>query len=195
MTSQRLFFFFFLMIRRPPRSTLFPYTTLSDMPAIARPPLGPSRFSSVAPAEASISANSAFELHAQDSSWTDQQASSAMSGLTKLGRTAGMEVRLRLTGTEQWSQLELYDAVKDRKSTRLNSSHSQISYAVFCLKNKSQHQTARSSELRCQPSALGLGKPPLPRPLSAGTNPCRSFPARCSVRSWTPSRLTTYTGP
>ena len=82
------------------------------MPAIARPPLGPSPFSSVAPAEASISANSAFELHAQDSSWTDQQASSAMSGLTKLGRTAGMEVRLRLTGTEQWSQLELYDAVK-----------------------------------------------------------------------------------
>src|SRR2546430_8358958 len=96
MTSQRLFFFFFLMIRRPPRSTLFPYTTLSRSPAIARPPLGPSPFSSVAPAEASISANSAFELHAQDSSWTDQ----------------------------------------DRKSTRLNSSHSQISYAVFCLKKK-----------------------------------------------------------
>ena len=82
------------------------------MPAVARPPLGPSPFSSVAPAEAPVSASSASELHVQDTSWSDQQASSAMSGLTKLARTAGMEVRLQLTGTEQWSQLELYEAVK-----------------------------------------------------------------------------------
>src|SRR2546430_17643009 len=75
-----IFFFFFLMIRRPPRSTLFPYTTL---------------FRSV----------------------TLKQANS--------GR--------------QRSSLDLVTNVRtsqDRKSTRLNSSHSQISYAVFCLKKK-----------------------------------------------------------
>src|SRR6266567_7957207 len=68
-------FFFFLMIRRPPRSTLFPYTTLS------RP----------APRTTCCSPTAA-------------------------GRTG--------------------PATPDRKSTRLNSSHSQISYAVFCLKKK-----------------------------------------------------------
>src|SRR2546430_11305662 len=77
------------MIRRPPRSTLFPYTTL---------------FRSC--------------------------ASGALSVL--LGA--------------QWIMGGLHDVVKsDRKSTRLNSSHSQISYAVFCLKKKKQvskHDTA-----------------------------------------------------
>src|SRR5437868_15007731 len=72
------FFFFFLMIRRPPRSTLFPYTTLfrshglcdAAIPHLTRPPMG------------------------------------SLSGQ------------------------------RDRKSTRLNSSHVSISYAVFCLKKK-----------------------------------------------------------
>src|SRR6266853_2816191 len=69
-------FFFFLMIRRPPRSTLFPYTTL---------------FRSRAPRPCSLP-------------------------------TRGKDWRSR--------------GPRDRKSTRLNSSHSQISYAVFCLKKK-----------------------------------------------------------
>src|SRR2546422_11769438 len=82
-----LFFFFFLMIRRPPRSTLFPYTTLFRSTPCERcirdrdrgrrrlgPPLAPSR------------------------------------------RPEGLGL--------------------DRKSTRLNSSHGYISYAVFCLKKK-----------------------------------------------------------
>src|SRR2546430_7380779 len=73
------FFFFFLMIRRPPRSTLFPYTTL---------------FRSV--------------FGGPDSGKDNILAATHRSGR---GRT-------------------------DRKSTRLNSSHSQISYAVFCLKKK-----------------------------------------------------------
>src|SRR3989442_2541941 len=78
-------FFFFLMIRRPPRSTLFPYTTLFRSNWLsARPgftvPVGPNK-----------------------------------------GRKAGLN--------------ENY-AREDRKSTRLNSSHVRISYAVFCLKKK-----------------------------------------------------------
>src|SRR6476620_12054865 len=73
--SYCVFFFFFLMIRRPPRSTLFPYTTL-------------------------------FRSR-RTSSWCRHA-----------------------TGEKQGS------ARRDRKSTRLNSSHANISYAVFCLKKK-----------------------------------------------------------
>src|SRR5712664_4865286 len=75
-------FFFFLMIRRPPRSTLFPYTTLFRSPAARSPTCrrpGP---------------------------WTTACA-------------------------------------EDRKSTRLNSSHDQISYAVFCLKKKKRKKQER----------------------------------------------------
>src|SRR5579871_6923231 len=68
------FFFFFLMIRRPPRSTLFPYTTLFRSRSAGWSPRGPG--TPPAPAD------------------------------------------------------------RDRKSTRLNSSHVEISYAVFCLKKK-----------------------------------------------------------
>src|SRR6266478_8615280 len=73
------FFFFFLMIRRPPRSTLFPYTTLFRSPVAPLSPVPAPDPREPAPARSQ-------------------------------------------TG--------------DRKSTRLNSSHSQISYAVFCLKKK-----------------------------------------------------------
>src|SRR2546430_11149323 len=71
------------MIRRPPRSTLFPYTTLFRSPIVTR--RDPEHVCGRAPA------------------------------------ATGAEVRL---------------GKPDRKSTRLNSSHSQISYAVFCLKKK-----------------------------------------------------------
>src|SRR5438105_14603874 len=70
-------FFFFLMIRRPPRSTLFPYTTL-------------------------------FRSHV----------------LRQAAQPHDQTVPLR------------FRCVRDRKSTRLNSSHEWISYAVFCLKKK-----------------------------------------------------------
>src|SRR3712207_8709833 len=90
------FVFFFLMIRRPPRSTLFPYTTLFRSP-----------------------------------------------------RTRGR--RRRRTPRRRWApppsgdwprtrrapaRLPPRSTVRDRKSTRLNSSHANISYAVFCLKKK-----------------------------------------------------------
>src|SRR5256886_9545023 len=92
---------FFLMIRRPPRSTLFPYTTLfrsQEHRLVAAPHL------------------------------------------------------LRLGGGHR----TLGDARQDRKSTRLNSSHSQISYAVFCLKKKKRsiEQTKTRNTTSCPCSEL-----------------------------------------
>src|SRR5690242_21551354 len=74
------------MIRRPPRSTLFPYTTL---------------FRSIA----------------------------------KSARERGVETLVKFFGRELGAEL----AAQDRKSTRLNSSHMSISYAVFCLKKKKKN--------------------------------------------------------
>src|SRR6266478_6705297 len=84
--------FFFLMVRRPPRSTLFPYTTLFRSP--------------------------------------------------RAGRARGPGARRRVSP----AHVERRDAAargEDRKSTRLNSSHSQISYAVFCLKKKNKKTSSR----------------------------------------------------
>src|SRR2546429_9672624 len=80
--------FFFLMIRRPPRSTLFPYTTLFR------------------------------SLEASD--------------YEEVVRRTGAVIRKRLTRNPQLG----FIGKLDRKSTRLNSSHGYISYAVFCLKKK-----------------------------------------------------------
>src|SRR2546430_9757317 len=86
--------FFFLMIRRPPRSTLFPYTTLFRSCVVCRQVV-----------DAAVYLNTA-----------------AVRGML-CAECIAYAVRL-LTPRP------------DRKSTRLNSSHSQISYAVFCLKKK-----------------------------------------------------------
>src|SRR2546429_10022044 len=82
----RIFFFFFLMIRRPPRSTLFPYTTL---------------FRSL-----------------------------------RRSKKGGSVPWRALLGFFQGFGKGRHDIKEDRKSTRLNSSHGYISYAVFCLKKK-----------------------------------------------------------
>src|SRR5256885_13271490 len=88
-----MFLFFFLMIRRPPRSTLFPYTTLFRSERI-----GPE-----------------------------------------------IDVQQAALGPLEEHLLALVDGgideLEDRKSTRLNSSHLVISYAVFCLKKKKMKQT------------------------------------------------------
>src|SRR5256886_4248101 len=84
------------MIRRPPRSTLFPYTTLFRSRAFGEP---------------------AREGHAVVHRRVAHRHERHDVGRTHPGMLAGV--------------------VRDRKSTRLNSSHSQISYAVFCLKKKS----------------------------------------------------------
>src|SRR2546426_9367125 len=88
MVSILSFFFFFLMIRRPPRSTLFPYTTLFR----------------------SLAAQRDDEHH---------------QARTDSGLPDRCAVPVRPGGPS-----------RDRKSTRLNSSHLVISYAVFCLKKK-----------------------------------------------------------
>src|SRR2546430_4529769 len=88
------------MIRRPPRSTLFPYTTLFRSPALIKAGLS----------VVDLSAAFRFREAEAFTSWYQLAAPHA-----------------------QWLREAVYG---DRKSTRLNSSHSQISYAVFCLKKK-----------------------------------------------------------
>src|SRR3712207_8698295 len=90
---------FFLMIRRPPRSTLFPYTTLFRSSAAGARGGG---------------------CHARHCATADRRTSTS-SALRADGERAARAGR---------------DG--DRKSTRLNSSHANISYAVFCLKKKNQ---------------------------------------------------------
>src|SRR3712207_8579556 len=82
------------MIRRPPRSTLFPYTTLFRSEGI--------------------------------------KADAANAALDLLTHPSEDELMRKLAAFEE----EVIEAAEDRKSTRLNSSHANISYAVFCLKKK-----------------------------------------------------------
>src|SRR5690348_18041587 len=103
---QLFFSFFFLMIRRPPRSTLFPYTTLfrsRDINGMVHVRLRP-----------------------------------------HVGALIGNVVRRK------------QPVFRDRKSTRLNSSHPSISYAVFCLKKKTSKRSSRSysSSLTNLPQSL-----------------------------------------
>src|SRR2546430_5775867 len=93
------------MIRRPPRSTLFPYTTLFRSAVILRNH-GLLSWGSDLP--------QAFVVL-----WTLQRACDVQMATLSMGAPRMVS-----------------DAMADRKSTRLNSSHSQISYAVFCLKKK-----------------------------------------------------------
>src|SRR5260221_5277673 len=98
------FFFFFLMIRRPPRSTLFPYTTL-------------------------FRSRSRHAQHVAKPARIDQ---------TRIGR--GQAAKAGATDHRACRRLAqalfTHPGHQDRKSTRLNSSHTVISYAVFCLKKK-----------------------------------------------------------
>src|SRR5438034_8713977 len=88
------------MIRRPPRSTLFPYTTL-------------------------------FRSHVDHAHGDARQKN----------RPLGQRQQLQEQRAEvDQDRLEPHVAVQDRKSTRLNSSHTVISYAVFCLKKKKKNR-------------------------------------------------------
>src|SRR2546430_4286300 len=97
------------MIRRPPRSTLFPYTTL-------------------------------FRSHIVSSLRgrlrEDVDCFDALMACFPAGTVSGAP---KVRAMEIIEELER--SRRDRKSTRLNSSHSQISYAVFCLKKKKQNHT------------------------------------------------------
>src|SRR2546422_7407977 len=89
-------FFFFLMIRRPPRSTLFPYTTL-------------------------------FRSIRVDYRSGDVHCRSC---------PKHRSIRPRIGRIDDYAEAVVTGVPQDRKSTRLNSSHGYISYAVFCLKKK-----------------------------------------------------------
>src|SRR2546428_6034104 len=97
------------MIRRPPRSTLFPYTTLFRSPEPARDDVRDERGEHEAAAER--------DRHAAQHEQRQRQIAVG-------GRSDG-------------------DLVADRKSTRLNSSHDQIPYAVFCLKKTTNMRLPR----------------------------------------------------
>src|SRR5689334_24592400 len=98
--------FFFLMIRRPPRSTLFPYTTLFR---------------------------------------SSQHRSGNETGPAKVAPATPAMSRRRRDGHVRRTA---HEPGRDRKSTRLNSSHSSISYAVFCLKKKKTHAQSRNKRVR-----------------------------------------------
>src|SRR5258708_16551611 len=94
------------MIRRPPRSTLFPYTTLFRSLVVLKTAAGAALFTTLG------------------------------NGFNRLVSFAGVGATFvfgPLADTNAWGQI-------DRKSTRLNSSHQIISYAVFCLKKKKKHR-------------------------------------------------------
>src|SRR3712207_8191413 len=99
------------MIRRPPRSTLFPYTTLF------RSPLGERLRQRVAPLRVEL-LEGGFDLLLREAE--------------RLGELGGAIVAAVLAEV----RLHRAQGGLDRKSTRLNSSHANISYAVFCLKKK-----------------------------------------------------------
>src|SRR3712207_8135786 len=98
------------MIRRPPRSTLFPYTTLFR-----------SRVNLVAELAR------VFEEHPFQERLGDRRRAQGLLDLVLVGDD-GLDVLLLGLGE--------HGLLVDRKSTRLNSSHANISYAVFCLKKK-----------------------------------------------------------
>src|SRR3712207_7735038 len=97
------------MIRRPPRSTLFPYTTLFR------------------------------------SGHTNQEIASQLYISVRTAEThrAHIMQKLRLGSRADLVRYALDHGLLDRKSTRLNSSHANISYAVFCLKKKNCWQRRR----------------------------------------------------
>src|SRR2546430_5233652 len=98
------------MIRRPPRSTLFPYTTLF-----------------------------------RSGDWL------------QVGERFAEVMEINWRSTRLRTNDAIYLDIPDRKSTRLNSSHSQISYAVFCLKKKKKRRRAStSSSVRAWPPKTGL---------------------------------------
>src|SRR3712207_8463370 len=95
---------FFLMMRRPPRSTLFPYTTLFRSFVVLF-----------------VVPKNQFQTHLR-----------TLASIAKFLNDRATRDSLANAGSAQ----EILAIFRDRKSTRLNSSHANISYAVFCLKKK-----------------------------------------------------------
>src|SRR3712207_8289053 len=98
------------MIRRPPRSTLFPYTTL---------------FRSGVITELTLRVRPTPETSSYEG-WSCRTWAAGLAALQQLSRNDLLPDVVRLSDVDETRA--------DRKSTRLNSSHANISYAVFCLK-------------------------------------------------------------
>src|SRR3712207_8048728 len=127
------------MIRRPPRSTHFPYTTLFRSYASWRSPTSVPATGTLAPC----------------SSRPARSSRAPSSPATCCGWKCFRE---------RTEEKKMVTGVEDRKSTRLNSSHANISYAVFCLKNKTPNQIVgeRPQGQDEEPAAgLTLGEQPL----------------------------------
>src|SRR3712207_9119163 len=99
-----LVLFFFLMIRRPPRSTLFPYTTLFRSKGLTQ----------------------------KQKDQTIKDFTDTLNKSVVLSKKQSQE--MQKIYTDMTNKIKEGIDKKDRKSTRLNSSHANISYAVFCLK-------------------------------------------------------------
>src|SRR3712207_8516772 len=99
------------MIRRPPRSTLFPYTTLFRSHVLRADRFLANAFAALRPGGL---------LHVD------------------VPNDAGLTAKLRRANPLSAGYGEVVPPNQDRKSTRLNSSHANISYAVFCLKKKNK---------------------------------------------------------
>src|SRR3712207_7998159 len=102
------------MIRRPPRSTLFPYTTL-------------------------------FRSHCKAAVLVWHRAGIGRAAVADLGAGEGQAHLTRAADVHRvvaGPEISLVGTIGDRKSTRLNSSHANISYAVFCLKKKNTPNAA-----------------------------------------------------
>src|SRR2546421_5414061 len=125
-------FFFFLMIRRPPRSTLFPYTTL-------------------------FRSRARWRLEKKEAGWKCTQNPPDF----KLG-FAGFERKERIHAIRlgHYCRQSHHFCATDRKSTRLNSSHDQISYAVFCLKKKKEEYRKVPSRRAQYPPRTRLPRAP-----------------------------------
>src|SRR2546427_5761938 len=130
------------MIRRPPRSTLFPYTTLFRSPLIG-----------------SDSAYGAAKVQFGPRL--------IVQGKMNVDKLAFHNV---LAGNGTDSHAGSGEVQEDRKSTRLNSSHSQISYAVFCLKKK-KHTSSPSARAKHKPDDRHLYRS---QRSEAGRHPART---------------------
>src|SRR3712207_7223913 len=114
---------FFLMIRRPPRSTLFPYTTLFRSLALA------GKIGSDHGIPSLVTMRPAFGIRGS-------YLPAILNIMQLIGWTT-FEIMIMARAADMLTSGVL--PYQDRKSTRLNSSHANISYAVFCLKKKKKN--------------------------------------------------------
>src|SRR2546430_8855662 len=149
------------MIRRPPRSTLFPYTTL---------------------------------FRSKDGYWYIHPTQTRTLSIREAARVQTFPDRVRFAGhrTTQYRQIGKANAVRkrlDRKSTRLNSSHSQISYAVFCLKKTATQASTISPSNNSHPHTSA----PPPSPTIPTLHPSPIHPLPLPTASETPYTSTEST--